>query len=239
MVKDMQNRGREKYRLGLDLGTNSIGWAAVRLDDDGEPCGVLGMGVRIFPDGRDEQSKISNAVDRRDARGQRRRRDRYLKRRGELVDALGDSGLMPPDEGERKEVQRLNPYKLRALALDQPLEPFELGRALFHLDQRRGFKSNRKADGGDDSEKTKISGRIDELRRGIADDGARTLGEFLARRHEARETVRARSELGLYPDRAMYLGRVRRHPAGPRSLSSPRRRTMGQVARHHVLSSVP
>ena len=41
-----------KYRLGLDMGTNSIGWAAVKLDTDDKPCGILDMGVRIFPDGR-------------------------------------------------------------------------------------------------------------------------------------------------------------------------------------------
>ena len=193
-----------KYRLGLDLGTNSIGWAAVRLADNGEPCGVSGMGVRIFPDGRDAQSETSNAVSRRTARGQRRRRDRYLKRRGELMQALIDFGLMPPEENERKELQRLDPYVLRARALDQPLEPFELGRALFHLDQRRGFKSNRKAGGNDNSENTKISERISELRRSIEGSGARTLGEFMAWRHENRDTVRARPESDLYPERAMY-----------------------------------
>ena len=41
------------YRLGLDVGTNSIGWAAVRLDDNDAPCGLLDVGVRIFPDGRE------------------------------------------------------------------------------------------------------------------------------------------------------------------------------------------
>ena len=193
-----------KYRLGLDLGTNSIGWAAVNLDDRGNPCGVLGLGARIFPDGRDRH-KTSNAVARRMARGQRRRRDRYLQRRAELMLALVEFGLMPKDEKERKEVQRLDPYRLRAQALDRPLEPFELGRALFHLDQRRGFRSNRKAGSGEEVEGKKISAAIDELRRSIQESGARTLGEFLARRHEERETVRARESLGLYPDRSMYV----------------------------------
>ena len=45
-----------KYRLGLDLGTNSIGWAAVKLDEHGEPRGVLDMGPhlpgRAQPEGR-------------------------------------------------------------------------------------------------------------------------------------------------------------------------------------------
>ena len=33
-----------KYRLGLDMGTNSIGWAAVKLGEDGEPGGLLDWG---------------------------------------------------------------------------------------------------------------------------------------------------------------------------------------------------
>ena len=117
--------------------------------------------------------------------------------------ALVEFGLMPHDEAERKEVQRLEPYQLRACALDQPLEPFELGRALFHLDQRRGFKSNRKAS-GDESDENQTNAAIGELRQSIHESGARTLGEFLAWRHENRETVRARENEGLYPDRAMY-----------------------------------
>ncbi len=193
-----------KYLLGLDLGTNSIGWAALTLDDQGDPCGVLAMGVRIFPDGRNSKSKTSNAVERRTARGQRRLRDRYLMRRDDLMQTLVEFGLMPPGAEERKEAQRLDPYALRARALDHPLSPFELGRALFHLDQRRGFKSNRKAGGDDETEGKKIGAANEELRRRIEESGDRTLGEFLARRHAKLETVRARETLDLYPNRAMY-----------------------------------
>ena len=193
-----------KYRLGLDLGTNSIGWAAVRLNAEGQSCGVLDMGVRIFPDGRNATDKTSNAVARRIARGQRRRRDRYLMRRGELLQALVEYGLMPPDPDARKDLQQLDPYSLRVRALDQPLPPFELGRALFHLNQRRGFKSNRKSGGEEEDKKKKTGAAIEGLRRSIEESGARTLGEFLARRHAQKETVRAREESGLYTERAMY-----------------------------------
>ena len=191
------------YRLGLDLGTNSIGWAAVQLDSHGEPCGLLDLGVRIFPDGRDEQSKQSNAVDRRVARGQRRRRDRYLSRRDRLMQALVNCGLMPEETEERKELEKLDPHQLRARALDHPLEPFKLGRALFHLDQRRGFKSNRKA-GGDEKADGQVRTAINELSQRIKESGARTLGEFLARQHQTGKAVRARPETGLRADRAMY-----------------------------------
>ena len=195
----------ERYRFGLDLGTNSIGWAAVKLDENGEPCGVLDMGVRIFPDGRNPMDKTSNAVERRVARGARRRHDRCLKRRDDLMQALVEFGLMPRDEAERNVLERLDPYALRACALDQRLEPHKLGRALFHLNQRRGFKSNRKAAGGEDeSEAKKTRAEISALRGSIEESGARTLGEFLARRHEKDEPVRARPGLDLYPDRAMY-----------------------------------
>jgi len=63
---------RWPYRLGLDLGANSLGWFVVWLDGEGKAVGLGPGGVRIYPDGRGPQSKTSNAVDRRVARGARR-----------------------------------------------------------------------------------------------------------------------------------------------------------------------
>ncbi|MBK1624153.1 hypothetical protein [Afifella marina] len=90
--------------LGLDIGTNSLGWAIIEtLGEPGQyPEGrIVGCGVRIFSQsdmaGRDPQSKASLAVARREARGARRRRDRYLKRRRRLLDVLTEHGLMPGD----------------------------------------------------------------------------------------------------------------------------------------------
>lgn len=197
------------YRLGLDMGTNSIGWAAINLDEQGNPNGILDMGVRIFPDGRGPRDETSNAVERRLARGSRRRRDRYLMRRSKLINALVRYGLMPSAPQERKDIaENRDPYELRAQALDQPLKPFELGRAIFHLNQRRGFKSNRNANGNDENEVQKTRAEISELRRRIEESGARTLGEDLHRRRKKGKSVRARpnsqGSSGLYPDRAMY-----------------------------------
>ncbi len=196
-------RAAVKYRLGLDLGTNSIGWAAVEIADDDTACRLLDLGVRIFPDGRDAQSKQSNAVNRRLARGQRRRRDRYLRRRGQLMQSLIEYGLMPEDAKERKELENKNPYEIRAHALDRPLQAYELGRALFHLNQRRGFKSNRKSV-GDANQDSDVRTDISNLRERMEESGSRTLGEFLYRRHRNGSSVRARPGEGLYPDRAMF-----------------------------------
>jgi len=197
----------QRYVLGLDMGTNSIGWAAVRLDGQNKPSGILGMGARIFSDGRDPQSKASRAVDRRIARGMRRRRDRYLRRRTALLETLTVLELMPGDETARNEIQKLDPYELRARALDAPLKPYELGRALFHLNQRRGFKSNRKADAGssEDSQDGTTWASISELRTRISESGSRTLGEYLSSRKRKGRFVRARAyTYGLFPDRALY-----------------------------------
>ena len=64
------------YRLGVDLGTNSLGWCLITLDKKGVPCGILNAGSRIFSDDRDPQTGTSLAVERRIARGTRRRRER-------------------------------------------------------------------------------------------------------------------------------------------------------------------
>ena len=207
----MTNTNTNRYRLGLDLGTNSIGWAAVQLNENDEPCGILDMGVRIFPDGRDERSKASNAADRRTARGARRRRDRYLKRRGDLMEALINCGLMPHDEASRKTIERLDPYKLRSDALNsnKPLPDYHVGRALFHLNQRRGFQSNRKSDSSDNNAgvvKTATEALNEELK-------SQTLGEFLYGRHRVGDPVRFRnlstvtgkSKYEFYPTRKMVL----------------------------------
>ena len=193
-----------RYHLGLDLGTNSIGWAAVLVDSVQQPYGLLDMGVRIFPDGRDAKSKSSNAVARREGRSKRRRRERYLMRRRVLLSALVDCGLAPDSKSERKRLETLGPYGLRARALDQPLEPYELGRALFHINQRRGFKSNRKAIRADQTEESQMLDDISALRRSITEADARTLGEYLARQSLKGHPVRARAAQGLYPDRVMY-----------------------------------
>ena len=174
------------YRLGLDVGSNSIGWCAVHLDGDGRPCGVLYAGVRILTPneeaGRDPQSKQSLAANRRVARSLRKRRDRFVRRRDLLMETLVQHGLMPTDTAERKALEKLDPYWLRAAALHQRLALVEIGRAIFHLNQRRGFQSNRITD-SDDTEGSAMKAGIQVLNETLEQAGARTLGEFLAERN--------------------------------------------------------
>lgn len=185
-------------RLGLDIGTNSIGWCLIE-----DNARIVDLGVRIFSDGRDPKSGASRAVDRRDARAMRRRRDRYLGRRSAFLKALIDHGLMPANAEDAKLVAERDPYKVRARALADKLEPHEIGRALFHLNQRRGFQSNRKAERkAKPAEEGKITTGAKALDRAMAETGADTLGQFLA----DRETKRVRldsdnQEYDFYPQR--------------------------------------
>ena len=171
-------------RLGLDIGTNSIGWWLYETngaETNARIISIIDGGVRIFSDGRDPKSGASLAVDRRAARAMRRRRDRYLRRRATLMKVLANAGLMPADPQEAKALELLDPYELRATGLDQALPLTHLGRALFHLNQRRGFKSNRKTDRGD-NESGKIKDATARLDQAIMASGARTYGEFLHKR---------------------------------------------------------
>lgn len=179
------------YRLGVDLGSNSLGWFLVDLEKYGDrysPKKLRRGGVRIFPDGRDPQSKASNAVDRRMARGARKRRDRFVQRRSDLIAALVEHGLMPADARERKTLEALDPYALRERALTDALPVHHVGRALFHLNQRRGFQSNRKTD-SKESEGGAIKQAASRLDAAMREDNAGTLGAFLAGKHLSAPSV--------------------------------------------------
>ncbi len=180
-----------RYRLALDLGSTSLGWAMIRLSAENQPCAVIKAGVRIFSDGRNPKDGSSLAVTRRDARSMRRRRDRLLKRKARMMRSLIEHGFFSSEEIERKTLLTLNPYTLRAKGLDEALTPAEFGRALFHINQRRGFKSNRKTDKSDNDSST-LKNAIKTLRETLKTENCRTVGEWLHKRDVADLTVRAR-----------------------------------------------
>ena len=180
-----------RYRLALDLGSTSLGWAMIRLNAANQPCAVIKAGVRIFSNGRNPKDGSSLAVTRREARAMRRRRDRLLKRKARMMRTLIEYGFFPAEECATQNAGNHNPFTLRAKGLNEALTPAEFARALFHINQRRGFKSNRKTDKKDnDSGALKIA--ISNVRATIAAEGCRTVGEWLNKRDVAGQTVRAR-----------------------------------------------
>ncbi len=135
--------------LGLDLGTNSVGWALVREDGDGASGAMEGCGVRVFEEAVDAKTGAPKNQARRGARLARRVLRRRARRRALLRKRLVEAGLLPAELAGESDLERsLNdlgdPYDLRKKALDETLEPHEIGRVLLHLCARRGFLSNRK-----------------------------------------------------------------------------------------------
>lgn len=206
----------KKWRLGLDLGTNSLGWTALELDSENNPINLINMGVRIFSDGRDPKTKEPLAKARRDARGIRRNIFRRKLRRRRLFRLLQNENLLPQKREKAQELKTLNPYELRVKALDEILKPEDLGRVLFHLGVRRGFKSNRK----DIEEETKTNEKKTEKKElskmtqaeksqslvdTIQESGNRTLGEFLWNKHKEGKIIRFVPEVSeFYPLRSLY-----------------------------------
>ena len=150
--------------LGLDLGTNSIGWALI--DDKHEK--ITGIGSRIFPMGVDNlgdgEGELSKNASRTSARGARRQFFRRRLRKKILLKALSKNKMCPmvaSDFEDWKKTKQfpskklaswfaLNPYRLREKALNEKLSLEELGRIFYHLIQRRGFLSNSRKGGTDD-----------------------------------------------------------------------------------------
>lgn len=161
-----------KYRLGLDMGATSIGWALYDLETNA----LIDCGVRIFDDGRENKSKASLCVKRRNARCARRMQNRKHIQKKELLKTLVQYDLFPKTKEQQQELKVLDPYALRAKALDEKIDLFELGRVIFHLVQRKGFLSNRK----DNKEQGgKLKEGYNLLQKEMMTHNARTYGEYL------------------------------------------------------------
>ena len=188
--------------LGLDLGTNSIGWAITEQNE--EQYRLIDRGVDIFQEGvaREKGEERPMVQTRTDARALRRHYYRRRLRKIELLKVLVANELCPYLTNEEldgwryekryplndeflswlRSSDRSNPYADRYEALTRALDlttergRFTLGRALYHLAQRRGFLSNRKdAESSDDGV---VKGGIKHLNDDMKSEECTYLGEF-------------------------------------------------------------
>ena len=181
--------------LGLDLGTNSIGWALI----DDKLNKILGIGSRIFPMGvenlGDGDNEMSKNASRTGARGVRRQFFRRRLRKKVLLKSLSENNMCPmslKDFEDWKQTKQfpseklatwfaMNPYELRQKALNEKLSLEEIGRIFYHLIQRRGFLSNSRKGGSDDG--AIFKGNAKEGKIGIDDTlesiEGKTLGSYL------------------------------------------------------------
>ena len=100
-----------KRILGLDLGTNSIGWALVdEKENENEKSSIVKLGVRVNPLTVDEQQNfekgksITTNSDRTLKRGMRRNLQRYKLRRENLIEALKENNIITDDYRAQNEV---------------------------------------------------------------------------------------------------------------------------------------
>lgn len=209
-----------KLVIGLDLGINNVGWAAVQKGEN--EVTILAQGTYVFDSPLADESKPGEGLKTK-VRGEQRRARRTGQRRRErkvgLYRLLAEHGFVPRKMNDRVELfcrnkdkltgTEINPYALRAAALKRELSPFELGRVLCHLNQHRGFMSPRDlmAQGafqtedrpelsGDESEKDAEEARglkleIEMTRAHL--QGFPTIGCYLYERQKLGEPVRKRT----------------------------------------------
>ena len=172
----------KKYSLGLDIGTSSIGWAALDLDKER----IHDLGVRIFERPEDPQNGDSLAKPRRDARSARRRLKRRRQRLNHLKQFFVDQNILTKDRVEevlnyKSDFNKLDVYGLRARALTEELSPEELLKVLYQIAKRRGFKSNRKVVEESDKEGGRVTSALKANEKFLADNSYTTVGDALSR----------------------------------------------------------
>ena len=202
--------------LGIDTGTNSLGWAIVDKDENGYK--LVSKGTNIFSEGVKIEKGIesSKAAERTEHRSVRKHYWRRKIRKIRLLTILSENDLCPPLKTEQLRLWRLkkvypkdedfmewqrtedkanvNPYKFRYICLTQKLDlsditqRFILGRALYHLNQRRGFLSNRK-DSTKESEGAVKEG-ISSLSEDMKAAGCEYLGEYFYQLYQKGERIR-------------------------------------------------
>lgn len=179
------------YRLGLHIGTHSIGWCMMHITEKGIPVDIIDSGVRIFSNGREPTNKRGIpgdplAVERTMVRSMRRGNDRYAMRKRNVLKQLRKFDLLPKEiDFSQKKIMELNKLELRSLAVERKLEPYEISLAIYHLQKARGFKSNRKDN--QRADKNELSGMklgINNLSKVL--NSQYTLGQYLYKRQKDR-----------------------------------------------------
>lgn len=168
------------YRIGLDIGIASVGWAVLQNNSQDEPVHIVDMGVRIFDKAEIPKTGESLAGPRRSARSARRRLRRRKHRLDRIKYLFQQEGLINVDQfTKRYESPNLpDVYKLRYEALDRKLKDDEFAQVLLHIAKHRGFRSTRKAE-TKDKDNGAVLKATTENEKLMQEKGYRTVGEMI------------------------------------------------------------
>ncbi|MFI3328525.1 MAG: type II CRISPR RNA-guided endonuclease Cas9 [Rikenellaceae bacterium] len=186
--------------LGLDLGTNSIGWA-VTNEDENKNSSIIALGSRIIPMSQDDAKEfstgqaISKNARRTTLRTQRKGYDRYQSRRKNLTSFLRSNDMLPSERLIK--LPKLELWQLRARAVSERITLEEIGRVLYHLNQKRGYKSIAEDD-SDKKQRDYVMQIVDRHSR-IKEENI-TIGEFFARNLIANKDYRTKEQ--IFPRKA-------------------------------------
>ncbi|MFT3810520.1 MAG: type II CRISPR RNA-guided endonuclease Cas9 [Micropepsaceae bacterium] len=180
--------------LGVDLGIGSCGWAIIENADAGDGR-IVAMGVRMFDVPETAKERTPTNQIRRQNRLMRRVLKRRRQRMNDVRTLFARYGLITDDRKSALSTG-LDPWRLRAAALDRPLNGTELAVALGHIAKHRGFKSNSKRDKGANAndESSKMLGAIARTQERMKD--YRTIGEMFAK--DAQFETRKRNRDGNF-----------------------------------------
>lgn len=150
-----------KKILGLDLGTNSIGWALVNeAENENEKSSIVKIGVRVNPLTVDELTNfekgksITTNADRTIKRCMRRNLQRYKLRKESLIKILKQNNWISKQTilSENGNKSTFETYRLRANAAIEEVSLEEFARILLMINRKRGYKSSRKAKSTDEGQ---------------------------------------------------------------------------------------
>lgn len=197
----------KKRILGLDTGTNSLGWAVVDRNEDGTYT-LIKKGDLIFQEGVKIEKGIesSKASERTENKASRKHYFRKRLRKIETLKILIKYDFCPflseeelklwhtrkiypmNDEFMRwqrtNEQEGMNPYHCRHICLNEVLDlsiqsnRYLLGRAFYHLVQRRGFLSNRLDNSEESNDEGEVKTSIKGLSKEMKDAGFEYLGDY-------------------------------------------------------------
>ena len=190
-----------KKILGLDLGTNSIGWAVIEAEEN-NLVEILGMGSRIIPLTTDESNEFStgNAISKNQKRTEKRTArkgyDRYQQRRQNLTLKLRELNMLPDEQLIKLPVLELWQLRANAATKGCKLSLPEIGRVLYHLNQKRGYK-HAKADENSDKKQREYVTNVNNRYTHIQELG-KTIGQFFFDNLKENEVVTEKGKFYTY-----------------------------------------
>ena len=176
-----------KRILGLDLGVGSIGWCLI--EREGNDIAIRKIGSRIIPliSGESDEfkkgSSISKNAERTQRRTARKTYDRYQQRRKQLADKLSELNMLPTQQ--LFDLNPLETWELRSKAASKQVSLQELGRVLYHINQKRGYKHSRQ---DNDSKTTAYVAEVNNRHNQIRKEG-KVIGQYFAEKMRESECV--------------------------------------------------